>query len=129
MGARKFLIAYNIYLEDGADVGFARAVAKGHTGVERRPAGCEGDGRRRQWARPGEHEYHGFPPDADEQSAYCGVRYCPDHRVEIAGAEIIGLIPEQAYEPNAEWVRQIVEFDPEQKVLERRLRQPLDWPE
>jgi glutamate formiminotransferase len=50
------------------------------------------------------------------------------HGVVISGAEIIGLIPEQAYEPNAEWVRQIVEFDPEQKVLERRLQQPMNWP-
>jgi glutamate formiminotransferase len=50
------------------------------------------------------------------------------HGVAISSGEIIGLIPEQAYEPNAEWVRQIVEFDPEQKVLERRLRQPLTWP-
>jgi glutamate formiminotransferase len=50
------------------------------------------------------------------------------HGVDIAGAEIIGLIPEQAYEPNAEWVRQTMEFDPEQKVLERRLNRPLEWP-
>ena len=46
----------------------------------------------------------------------------------IDSGELIGLIPEQAYEPNAEWVRQTVEFDPERKVLERRLKQPLEWP-
>jgi glutamate formiminotransferase len=50
------------------------------------------------------------------------------HGVEIAEGEVIGLIPEQAYEPNAEWVRQTLQFDPEDKVLERRLRRPLDWP-
>jgi glutamate formiminotransferase len=48
--------------------------------------------------------------------------------VEIAEGEVIGLIPEQAYEPNADWVRQTLQFDPEQKVLERRLKHPLDWP-
>ena len=50
------------------------------------------------------------------------------HGAEIAEGELIGLIPEEAYEPNADWVRQTGEFDPEQKVLERRLKHPLDWP-
>jgi len=50
------------------------------------------------------------------------------HGVAIAEGEVIGLIPELAYEPNAEWVRQTIQFDPEDKVLERRLRRPLDWP-
>ena len=50
------------------------------------------------------------------------------HGAEIGEGEVIGLIPEEAYEPNAEWVRQTIDFDPERKVLERRLKQPLDWP-
>src|SRR6185437_7254001 len=43
------------------------------------------------------------------------------HGVLMEGAELIGLIPEQAYEPDSDWVRQITGFDPETKVLERRL--------
>ena len=50
------------------------------------------------------------------------------HGAVIAEGEVIGLIPEEAYEPNAEWVRQTIGFDPELKVLGRRLRQPLEWP-
>jgi glutamate formiminotransferase len=50
------------------------------------------------------------------------------HGAAIAEGEVIGLIPEQAFEPNADWVRQTVQFDPEEKVLERRLRHPLPWP-
>ena len=50
------------------------------------------------------------------------------HGAAIAEGEVIGLIPEEAYEPNADWVRQTLDFDPEEKVLERRLRHPLDWP-
>jgi glutamate formiminotransferase len=42
--------------------------------------------------------------------------------------EVIGLIPEQAFEPNADWVRQTMGFNPEEKVLERRLQHPLIWP-
>ena len=49
--------------------------------------------------------------------------------VETAEGELIGLIPEAAYEPNAEWLRQIPQFDPALKVLERRLDGPIAWPE
>jgi glutamate formiminotransferase len=50
------------------------------------------------------------------------------HGAAIAEGEIIGLIPEEAYEPNADWLRQTLQFDPEEKVLERRLQHPMDWP-
>ena len=50
------------------------------------------------------------------------------HGGEIAEGELIGLLPEDAYEPNADWVRQTVGFAPELKVLERRLQQPVEWP-
>jgi len=42
--------------------------------------------------------------------------------------ELIGLIPQEAYEANAEWVRAIPDFEAESKVLERRLEYPLPWP-
>jgi len=64
VGARKFLIAYNIYLASGGSaeaVGVARSIAKeirasggGLFGVK----GHGGDGER---SRPGEYEHHGFP--------------------------------------------------------------------
>jgi glutamate formiminotransferase / 5-formyltetrahydrofolate cyclo-ligase len=38
------------------------------------------------------------------------------------------LIPEAAYERESEWVRQLDGFDAEQKIFERRLEQPLEWP-
>jgi glutamate formiminotransferase len=43
--------------------------------------------------------------------------------------ELIGLLPEAAYERDSEWVRLLNQFDPEQKVLERRLEHPLEWPD
>jgi glutamate formiminotransferase len=39
------------------------------------------------------------------------------------------LIPAEAYDPEAEWVLEIPDFDPEAKVLERKLLNPLPWPE
>jgi glutamate formiminotransferase len=50
------------------------------------------------------------------------------HGVQIAEGELIGLIPEAAYEPESEWLRQIHGFDPAEKVLERRLHSPIAWP-
>ena len=50
------------------------------------------------------------------------------HGVAPEEGELIGLIPADAYEPESEWARQISGFDPEAKILERRLESPLDWP-
>ena len=50
------------------------------------------------------------------------------HGVAIVQGELIGLIPEAAFEPDSDWVRQTYDFDSELKVLERRLHRPMDWP-
>jgi glutamate formiminotransferase len=52
-----------------------------------------------------------------------------NHGAVAAEGELIGLIPLEAYDADAEWVRAIPDFDPEAKVLERRLQHPLTWPE
>ncbi len=131
VGARKFLIAYNIYLstEGTAEaVGLARAIAReirasggGLFGVK--AMGVLANGRAQvsmnitDFQRTPMTRLHAAVKDIAAR-----------HGVEIAEGEVIGLIPELAFEPNAEWVRQIHEFDPEDKVLERRLRRPMDWP-
>ena len=131
VGARKFLIAYNIYLatEGTAEaVSRARAIAKeirasggGLFGVK--AMGVLANGRAQvsmnitDFQRTPMTRLHGAVQEIAAR-----------HGAEIAEGEVIGLIPELAYEPNAEWVRQIKQFDPEEKVLERRLRRPMDWP-
>jgi glutamate formiminotransferase len=55
------------------------------------------------------------------------------HGAAPVRAELIGLIPEAALERNSEWLRLLGDigpggFDPELKVLERRLDHPLPWP-
>jgi glutamate formiminotransferase len=131
VGARKFLIAYNVYLAaDGkeSDVSVARAIAKdirasngGLLGVK--AMGVLANGRAQ--VSMNVTDFQQTPMNKVHATV---TEVAKKHGVAISEAEIIGLIPEQAYEPNAEWVRQTVEFDPEQKVLEHRLRQPLDWP-
>jgi glutamate formiminotransferase len=133
VGARKFLIAYNIYLGSGAGqgekgVGLARSIAKeirasggGMFGVK--AMGVMANGRPQ--VSMNITDFHQTPV----AKVHAAVKEIAQrHGAELANGEIIGLIPEQAYEPNADWVRQTEQFDPEEKVLEWRLRRPLEWP-
>jgi glutamate formiminotransferase len=144
VGARQFLIAYNISLharhglersdnpahpaDSPADVGLARTVAK-----EVRASGGGLYGLKAMGVMVNGH--------AQVSMNVTDFRRTPMARVHAAVAEsahrhggmighgeVIGLIPEQAFEPNADWVRQIVGFNPEERVLERRLLHPLAWP-
>jgi len=133
VGARKFLIAYNVYLVStvpglSVPVSVARAIAKdirasngGLLGVK--AMGVVANGRAQVSMNITDFQQTPMGKVFETVAAF-GRK----HGAEIDGGELIGLIPEQAYEANAEWVRQTVEFDPERKVLERRLKHPLDWP-
>jgi len=146
VGARSFLIAYNLYIEpagtamaanpdDAAnlppsqpDIAAARAIARdirasngGLHGVK--AIGVIAHGRAQvsmnitdYRATPMRHVYNTVKSIAAQ------------HGVAIREGELIGLIPESAYEPDSEWIRQTSGFDAESKVLERRLHQPMDWP-
>ena len=164
VGARSFLIAYNIYLEQlsvseysqnhrgsnvssinkdneqqgielqldspplPADVSVARAIARdvrasggGMHGIK--AIGVVANGRAQvsmnitDFRMSPMRQVHA----AVEQLAH---RY----GVRASDGELIGLIPEEAYEPDADWLRQIPGFDPADKVLERRLHSPIAWP-
>lgn len=131
VGARKFLIAYNIYLPATGTteaVSLARSIAKeirasggGLFGVK--AMGVMANGRAQ--VSMNITDFHKTPMTRVHSAV---TEIAARHGVEIVEGEVIGLIPELAYEPNAEWVRQTLQFDPEDKVLERRLRRPLDWP-
>ena len=131
VGARKFLIAYNIYLTGPGTpdaVALARSIAKeirasggGLHGVK--AMGVMANGRAQVSMNITDFRQ---TPMGRIHAAVAEI--ASRHGVEIAEGEVIGLIPEQAFEPNADWVRQTLQFDPEEKVLERRLRHPLPWP-
>ena len=131
VGARKFLIAYNIYLASGGSaeaVSLARSIAKeirasggGLFGVK--AIGVMANGRAQV-----SMNITDFQKTPMNRLHAAISEIAARHGAEIADGEVIGLIPEQAYEPNADWMRQIPQFDPEDKVLERRLKHPLDWP-
>ena len=131
VGARRFLIAYNIYLADrdmGPEVSVARQIARevrasngGLSGIK--AMGVVANGRAQVSMNITDFE-------RTPLSRVCSAvrEIARRHGAELAEGELIGLIPEKAYEPNAEWARQTVGFDPELKILERRLRRPLPWP-
>jgi glutamate formiminotransferase len=128
VGARKFLIAYNLYL-DTDDVAVARAIAReirgangGLSGVKALGVLVEGQAQVTMnitdLAETGVGEvYEAVKRKAGERGA-----------APVRG-ELIGLLPEAAYERESEWVRLLSQFDPDEKILERRLLHPLAWPD
>ena len=137
VGARRFLIAYNLYLAapEGsttlpaqADITAARAIAKairasagGMHGVK--AMGVLVDGRAQVTMNITDFRVTPVP------QVFAAVQQLArNHGVAAAEGELIGLIPQDAYDPDAEWIRNIPGFDPEAKVIERRLDHPMAWP-
>ena len=126
VGARSVLIAYNVHLRD-ADVTAARAIARdirasngGLHGVK--ALGVLANGRAQVSMNITDHR------TTPMRKVYERILELANrHGAVIEDGELIGLIPQDAYEANAEWARHIPNFDPELKVLERRLERPLDW--
>lgn len=129
VGARTFLIAYNCYLEGRADISHARAIARdirasngGMQGVK--AMGVLANGRAQVTMNI--TDFHQTPM-AD---VYANIeKLAQQHGVQVGEGELIGLIPEAAYAADARWCRAIPNFNPEEKILERRLRNPLTWGE
>lgn len=127
VGARKFLIAFNLFL-DTADVAVARAIARdirqsggGLAGVKAMGVSAQGQAQ----VSMNITDFSRTPVG----EAYAAVKdKARRHGAQPARAELVGLIPEAALEQNSEWVRLLHGFDAETKVLERRLEKPLAWP-
>lgn len=127
VGARRFLIAYNLYLNT-ADVATARAIAReirassgGLTGVKAMGVLAHGEAQISMNITDFRHTPVG--------EVYAAVRdKSARFGVEPVRGELIGLLPEAAVERESEWLRLFHEFDPDDKVLERKLLRPLAWP-
>jgi glutamate formiminotransferase len=157
VGARSFLIAYNIYLESAGQTLAGQADAPARSGKrESKPIPMQPDiaaaraiARDIRDSRASNGGLHGVKAIAvmvngraqvsmnitdyratPMRQVYAAVREIAGrHGVAVAEGELIGLIPEGAYEPDSDWVRQTSGFDAELKVLERRLHRPMEWPE
>lgn len=127
VGARKFLVAYNIYF-DSADVAMVRSIAReirasagGLKGVKAMGVLAHG----RAQLSMNITDFAQTPISSVFQTA---ARLAQRFKSEPVSGEVIGLIPEAACERSSEWMRQLIGFDEEKKVLERRLEAPLAWP-
>ena len=127
VGARKFLVAYNIYL-DSTDVAVARAIAKeiraaggGMKGVK--AIGVLAHGRAQLSMNI--TDFNATPISEVYEKVS---RLANRHKTAPVEGEVIGLIPEAACEREAEWMRQLTQFDPAAKILESRLSRPMAWP-
>jgi glutamate formiminotransferase len=129
VGARTFLIAYNVYLAPRSEITHARAIARdirassgGMQGVK--ALGVLVNGRAQVTMNVTNFQLTPMP------DVYAMVeKLAKYHGVSLAESELIGLVPERAYTDGAKWAMAIPGFDPEQKILERRLQHPIEWPE
>ena len=127
VGARKFLIAYNLYLER-PDVTAARAIAKALRASSGGLDGVKAMGVLVQGRAQVSLNITDFRLTPVHHAFAAVDRLARTHGTKVVDAELIGLLPEEAFERDSEWVRLIKEFKPEERILERRLKQPLEWP-
>jgi glutamate formiminotransferase len=145
VGARPFLIAYNIYLQaenhsglraansgkpaPSAEISAARAIARairassgGMHGVKAMGVMVNG----RAQVSMNITDYRATPV----RQVHAAVReLARTHGAVAEEGELIGLLPESSYDSEADWIREIPGFDAEAKVLERKLQHPLPWPD
>ena len=127
VGARSFLIAFNVHLHQ-PDIAAARAIARDIRASSGGLHGVKAIGVLANGRAQVSMNITDFRITPMRQVCATVQHLAQRHGVLIEDSELIGLIPEEAYEPDSEWVRQITGFDPESKVLERRLLSPMDWP-
>jgi glutamate formiminotransferase len=127
VGARKFLVAYNIYF-DSADVAMVRAVARDIRAASGGLKGVKAMGVLVHGRAQLSMNITDFEVTPISQVFRAATALALRHKSAPVEGEIIGLLPEAACERESEWMRQLVGFDAQTKILERRLAAPLTWP-
>src|SRR6202161_4051988 len=122
VGARRFLIAYNLYL-DRPDVAAARAIARALRASNGGLDGVKAMGVLVQGRAQVSLNITDFRLTSVGQVFAAVGRLAAAHATKVVDGELIGLLPEEAFERDSEWIRLISGFTPEERILERRLRQ------
>jgi glutamate formiminotransferase len=128
VGARKFLVAYNLYF-DSTDVAMVRSIAREIRAASGGLRGVKAMGLLVQGRAQLSMNITDFETTPISQVHQAVSALALRHQTTIADAEIVGLIPEAACERQSAWMRQLSGFDPQTKILEHRLLSPLPWPE
>jgi glutamate formiminotransferase len=127
VGARKFLVTYNIYF-NSSDVAMARAVAREIRAASGGLKGVKAMGVLVNGRAQLSMNITDFTVTPISEVFRVATALALGHKAAPVEGEIIGLLPEAACERESEWMRQLVGFDVETKILERRLASPLAWP-
>jgi glutamate formiminotransferase / 5-formyltetrahydrofolate cyclo-ligase len=127
VGARKFLVAYNVYF-DSTDVAVVRAIAREVRAVFAGLHGVKAFGVLAHGRAQLSMNITDFSATPVSQVYSTVSRLALKHKTVPVEGEVVGLIPEAACERESEWMRQLSEFDDQTKILERRLEAPLAWP-
>ena len=127
VGARKFLVAYNIYFGSN-DVAAARAIAREIRAASGGLKGVKAMGVLAHGRAQLSMNITDFEATPISQVYRTVSNLAARYKVDLAEGEVIGLIPEAACERQSEWMRHLNGFDPMTKILEHRLGSPLPWP-
>jgi len=128
VGARKFLVTYNIYF-DSTNVAMVRAIAREIRAASGGLKGVKAMGVLAKGRAQLNMNITDFDVTPISQIYRAVSTLALRHKATPAEGEVIGLIPEAACERNSEWMRQLIGFDENTKILERRLAAPMAWPE
>jgi len=120
-------VAYNIYF-DSADVAIVRAIAREIRAASGGLKGVKALGLLAHGRAQLSMNITDFQATPISQVYRTVSSLALRHKVAPAQGEVIGLLPDAACERESEWMRQLSGFDPETKILERRLQAPLAWP-
>jgi glutamate formiminotransferase len=127
VGARKFLVAYNLYFDTG-DVTMVRAIARELRASSSGLKGVKALGVLARGRAQLTMNITDFQVTPISQVFRAASELALRHKAVPVEGEIIGLLPEAACERESEWMRQLSGFDEQTKILERRLEAPLAWP-
>jgi glutamate formiminotransferase len=127
VGARKFLVNYNLYF-DSTDVAMVRAIAREIRAASGGLKGVKAIGVLAHGRAQLSMNITDFAVTPISQVYRAVSHLALRHKATLVEGEVIGLIPEAACERDSEWMRQLVGFDAQTKILERRLGAPLAWP-
>ena len=127
VGARKFLVTYNIYF-DSTDVAMVRAIAREIRAATGGLKGVKAIGVLARGRVQISMNITDFEVTPISQVYRAVSNLALRHKAALVEGEVIGLIPKAACERESDWMRQLVGFDAQTKILEQRLEAPLAWP-
>jgi len=128
IGARKLLIAYNIFLETTV-VTTARAIAREVRASGGGLAGVKAIGVLAHGRAQISMNITDFKVTSVGAAFALVKQKAAKYGTKPVRGELIGLLPEAALEPGSEWMGQLEGFSAEERVLEYRLANPLPWPQ